>query len=201
MQPPMAGGYQTMGMPKFAVSNLTITPNKVKVREPVNISIIASNNGMQTGKYSVVLRIGGVVENISDMTLPAGASQTASFTITKDVPGDYYTDIDGVGGFFTAIPLMPPAFNVSNFTIGPERVRQGQPVVVTATVTNTGEVTGSHTLILRVKGLAESQQEITLGPGKTQNVDFQIIKDTPGFYPVSLENWTGKFVVEMDWTG
>ncbi len=202
MQPQMVvGGYQAMGMPKFSVSNLTITPNKVKVSEQVNISIIVSNNGAQTGKYSVVLRIGGVVENISDVTLPAGASQTASFTVIKDAPGDYYADIDSLGGFFTVIPLNPPAFTVSNFTIGPERVRQGQPVTVSAMVTNTGEITGSHTLILRVKGLAEGQQEVTLGPGKTQNVDFQIIKDTPGFYPVSLENWTGKFVVEMDWTG
>ena len=200
-QPVMSGGFQSMGMPKFAVSNLTITPNKVKVGESVNISVIVSNNGLQTGKYSVVLRIGGVVENITDLTLPAGSSQTATFTVIKDAPGDYYADIDGVGGFFTVIPLAPPSFSVSNFSIGPERVRQGQPVTVSAMVTNTGEVTGSHTLILRVKGLAESQQEITLGPGKTQNIDFQIIKDTPGFYPVSLENWTGKFVVEMDWTG
>ena len=200
-QPPMPGGYQPMGMPKFSVSNLTITPNKVKVGEQVNISIIVSNNGIQSGKYSVVLRIGGVVENISDLTLPPGASQTASFTVIKDTPGDYYADIDGLGGFFTVIPLAPPAFTVMNFSVGPERVRQGQPVIVTASVTNTGEITGSHTLILRVKGIAESQQEITLTPGKTENVEFQIIKDTPGFYPVSMENWTGKFVVEMDWNG
>lgn len=201
MQPPFPGGYQQAGMPKFSVSNLTITPSKVKVGEPVNISVIVSNNGMQTGKYSVVLRIGGVVENITDITLPPGASQTASFTVIKDTPGDYYVDIDGIGGFFTAIPLAPPFFTVSNFSINPERVRQGQPVTISATVTNTGELPGSHTLILRIKGLAESQQEVTLSPGKSQNVEFQIAKDTPGFYPVSLENWTGKFVVEMDWTG
>ena len=201
MPPPMGGGYQTMGMPKFAVSNLTITPNKVKVGEPVNISVIVSNNGVQTGKYSVVLRIGGVVENISDVTLPAGARQTASFNVVKDAPGDYYADIDGLGGFFTVIPLNPAAFVVSNFSIEPERVRQGQPVTVSAMVTNTGEVAGSHTLTLRIKGIAEGQQEVTLEPGKIQNIDFQVVKDTPGFYPVSLENWTGKFVVEMDWTG
>jgi hypothetical protein len=198
---PSAPGAGPMSMPKFSVSNLTITPGKVKVGEPVNISIIVSNNGMQTGKYSVVLRVGGVVENISDLSLPPGASQTAGFTVVKDVAGDYYADIDGLGGFFTAIPLAPPSFIVSNFSIGPERVRQGQPVIVTASVTNVGEVTGSHTLILRVKGLSESQQEINLGPGKMQNVEFQIVKDTPGFYPVALENWTGKFVVEMDWNG
>ncbi len=201
MQPPSGLGAGPMSMPKFSVSNLTITPNKVKVGEPVNISIIVSNNGMQTGKYSVVLRVGGVVENITDLSLPPGASQTAGFTVTKDVAGDYYADIDGMGGFFTAIPLAPPSFIVSNFTIGPERVRQGQPVIVTASVTNVGEVTGTHTLILRVKGLSESQQEVSLGPGKMQNVEFQIVKDTPGFYPVALENWTGKFVVEMDWNG
>jgi len=201
MQPAFPGGYQQAGMPKFSVSNLTITPSKVKVGEPVNISVIVSNNGMQTGKYSVVLRIGGVVENITDITLPPGASQTASFTVVKDTPGDYYADIDGIGGFFTAIPLAPPFFTVSNFAINPERVRQGQPVTISATITNTGELPGSHTLILRIKGLAESQQEVTLSPGKSQNIEFQIVKDTPGFYPVSLENWTGKFVVEMDWTG
>ena len=200
MQQP-AGAYPSAGVPKFAVSNLTITPTKVKVGEAVNISIIVSNNGSQTGKYSVVLRIGGVVENISDMTLPAGASQTASFTVIKDIAGDYYADVDGLGGFFTVIPLAPPSFVTSNFSVAPERVRQGQPVIITASVTNVGEITGNHTLILRIKGMAESQQEVTLGAGKTQNVEFSIVKDTPGFYPVSLENWTGKFVVEMDWSG
>jgi hypothetical protein len=185
-QPP----YQQMGMPKFSVSNLTITPNNVKVGEPVNVSIIVSNNGAQMGKYSVVLRVGGVVENITDMAMTPGASQTASFVVIKDAAGDYYADVDGLGGFFTVIPLTPPSF-----------VRQGQPVIVTATVTNTGEISGNHPLILRVKGIAEAQQDVTLGPNKTQDVEFQIVKDTPGFYPVSMENWTGKFVVEMDWTG
>lgn len=196
-QPP----YQQMGMPKFSVSNLTITPNNVKVGEPVNVSIIVSNNGAQMGKYSVVLRVGGVVENITDMSMTPGASQTASFVVIKDAAGDYYADVDGLGGFFTVIPLTPPSFTVSNFSISPERVRQGQPVIITASVTNTGEITGSHPLILRIKGIAEAQQEVTLGPNKMQDVEFQIVKDTPGFYPVSMENWTGKFVVEMDWTG
>ena len=196
-QPP----YQQMGMPKFSVSNLTITPNNVKVGEPVNVSIIVTNNGAQMGKYSVVLRVGGVVENITDMAMTPGASQTASFVVIKDAAGDYYADVDGLGGFFTVIPLMPPSFTVSNFSIAPERVRQGQAVIVTASVTNTGEITGSHPLILRVKGMAEAQHDVTLGPNKTQDVEFQVVKDTPGFYPVSMENWTGKFVVEMDWTG
>jgi hypothetical protein len=201
MQPQAPGGFQSTGMPKFSVSNLTVTPNRVKVGEPVNISLSVSNNGIQSGKYSVVLRIGGVVENIIDLTLPPGASQTASFTAVKDVAGDYYTDIDGLGGFFTVIPLAPPAFTTSNFSVTPERVRQGQPVAISASVTNVGELAGSHTLILRIKGVAESQKEINLPPGKSQDVEFQVIKDTPGFYPISLENWTGKFVVEMDWTG
>jgi len=207
MYPPMQPGaqqqampFQQMGMPKFTVSNLTITPNHVKVGEPVNVSIIVSNNGAQMGKYSVVLRVGGVVENITDMSLTPGASQTAGFVVVKDAAGDYYADIDGLGGFFTVIPLTPPSFTVSNFSISPERVRQGQPVIITASVTNTGEITGSHPLILRIKGIAEAH-DITLSPGKTQDVEFQIVKDTPGFYPVSMENWTGKFVVEMDWTG
>lgn len=201
MQMPGSPAFPSTGMPRFNVSNLNITPNRVKVGEPVTISAIVINNGMQAGKYSIVLRVAGVVENISDINLPAGGNQTINFTVIKDSAADYYADIDGLGGFFTVIPLAPPSFTVSNFAISPERVRQGQPVTISASVSNVGEITGTHTLILRIKGMAESQQEVTLAPGKAQSVEFQIVKDTPGFFPVSLENWTGKFVVEMDWTG
>ena len=80
-----------------------------------------------------------------------------------------------------------------------ERVKQGESVNISAIVTNHGEVSGDHVLVLNLKGAEESVQEVTLGPGESQRVDFNIIKSAPGFYNVDVEGLRGRFVVEMEW--
>ncbi|HEX76433.1 MAG TPA: hypothetical protein G4O12_07665 [Dehalococcoidia bacterium] len=196
---PPTTGTRAVPTALFSASNLTITPNQVKEGEPITVSAIVTNNGTEIGKYSLVLRIGGVVENITELTLSPRASQTGTFTVVKDTGGEYYVEVDSLSGTFTVIPLMPAAFSVSNLAITPERVRQGESVAISAVVTNTGEVTGNYSVVLKVKGIAEGIEEISLAPGRSQRVAFNITKDAPGFYPIALENLTGKFVVEMDW--
>lgn len=196
--PPMSPGRS---VPQFTVSNLTITPQQVKEGDIVNISAVVTNNSTAVAQYSMVLRIGGVVENISELTLNPGASQTALFTVVKDAPGDYYIEVDGQRGILTVIHRLPAAFTVSNLNIVPERVKQGETITISAIVTNTGETAGNYSVVLRVKGVAESIEEVTLEPGRSQKVVFNITKDAAGFYPVALENLSGKFVVEMDWKG
>jgi hypothetical protein len=198
----MAAPYsQYAGRPIFSVSNLTITPNQVKSGEPITISAIVFNNGSEAGTYSVVLRINGMVENIIDLTLSPGASQSTTFTVIKDAGGDYYAEVDGLGGAFTVIPLVPANFSVSNLVIAPERVKQGEKVTISAIVTNNGELAGNYSMVLKLKGAIESTEEISLGPGENQKVAFGITKNTPGFYNVEVENLTGRFVVEMEWQG
>ena len=188
-------------IPQFTVSNLNITPQNVKEGDGVNISAVVTNNSAAVGQYSMVLRIGGVVENISEMTLNPGSSQTALFTIIKDTPGEYYVEVDGQRGMFTVIHRLPAAFSVSNLNITPDRVKQGEPITISAIISNSGETPGSYSVVLRIKGIAESIEEVELGPSRSQKVVFTITKDTAGFYPVALENLSGRFVVEMDWKG
>lgn len=185
--------------PLFKVSNLTITPNHVKAGDPVNISAVVTNTGTAMGQYSLVLRVGSVVENVTEITLNPGTSQTATFTIVKDIAGDYYVEIDGLRGMFSVAPRLPASFTVSNLSISPDKVGQGEPITISTIVTNTGETEGSYSVILRIKGIAENIEEITLGPGRNQRVTFSVIKEAAGFYPVSIEHLTGRFVVEMDW--
>jgi len=173
----------------FSVSNLTITPNQVKEGEPVTISAIVANNGTESSKYSVVLRIGGVVEGITELTLAPGASQPAIFTVTKDA-GNYYAELDGLAGTFGVIALIPAHFSVGNLVIAPDRVKQGDSITVSAVATNTGEVAGAYSVVLKVKGVAEGIEEVSLGPGGSQRVAFTVTKDTPGFYQVDLEGLT-----------
>ena len=196
----MAAPYpQYARRPIFSVSNLTITPNQVKSGEPITISAIVSNNGSEAGTYSVVLRINGMVENIIDLMLSPGASQATTFTIIRDTGGDYYAEVDGLGGAFTVIPLVPANFSVSHLVIAPERVKQGETVTISAIVTNNGEISGNYELILKLKGAVESIEEVSLGPGESQRVTFKVTKNIPGFHNVELDGLTGRFVIEMEW--
>jgi len=216
-QYPGAGGFQAPGQypsagpvtapypqyarrPIFSVSNLTITPNQVKYGNPVTISAIVSNNGSESGTYSVVLRINGMVENIIDLMLSPGASQATTFTVNKDA-GEYYAEVDGLSGVFVIIPLVPANFTISNLTIAPERAKQGENIIISAIVKNNGELPGTFTAALKLKGAVESTEDINLGPGENGKISFKIAETTPGFYNVELEGLTGRFVVEMEWQG
>ncbi len=187
--------------PIFSVSNLTISPNQVKAGQPVTISALITNSGNETGRYSLVLRINGIVEGITELTLQPGASQAASFTVVKETGGEYYAEIDGLMGSFTVIPLAPASFSVSNLIISPDRVKQGESVSISAMVTNSGEVSGSYSVVLKIKGTVEAVEEVHLGPNSSERVTFNIVKNTPGFYNVELEGLVGRFVVEMEWQG
>ena len=183
----------------FSVSNLTITPNQVKEGDPITISAIVANSGTDSGHYSLVLRINGVVEGINELALAPGTSQPAVFTVIKDIAGTYYVEVDGTSGTFVVIALVPAHFSVSNMVIAPERVKQGESIIISAVVTNSGEIAGNYSVVLKIKDVADNIQEIHLGPGESQRVAFTVNKDTPGFYPVDLEGLSGRFVVEMEW--
>ena len=196
----MAPPYQQYARrPIFSVTNLTITPNQVKSGTPVTISAIVANNGSDAGTYSVVLRVNGMVENIMDLMLSPGATQATSFTVTKDIGGEYYAEVDGLSGIFIVIPLVPANFTISNLVIAPERAKQGESILITAMVTNNGELAGTYNATLKLKGAVENTEEINLAPGETRKVTFKIAKTTPGFYNVELDGLTGRFVVEMEW--
>ncbi len=188
-------------IPQFAVTNFMISPRQVKDGDAVSISAVVTNKSTATFPYSMVLRIGGVVEEISEFTLNPGMSQTGLFTVIKDEPGDYYVEIDGQRGVFTVNKRLPPAFNISSLVITPDKVKQGDPVSISIIVSNTGETKGSYNVELTVKGVVESVEEIELEPGSSEKVTFNIVKDAAGFYPVAVEHLSGRFVVEMDWKG
>jgi hypothetical protein len=199
-QGPMAPAYpQYARRPIFSVSNLTITPNQVKSGNPITISAIVANNGSDAGTYSVVLRINGMVENIMDIMLSPGASQATTFTVDKEDGGEYYAEVDGLSGIFVIIPLVPASFTISNLVIAPERAKQGESIIISAMVTNNGELSGAYNATLKLKGAVESTEEINLSPGESKKVSFKIAKTTPGFYNVELDGLAGRFVVEMEW--
>ncbi|MBA7619254.1 hypothetical protein ES703_26591 [subsurface metagenome] len=74
--------------------------------------MLVANTGGESGSYTVVLKIDGVKEAEETVTIAAGESQEVSFSVTREDPGDYTVDVDGLSDSFTVVLLVePPGIN------------------------------------------------------------------------------------------
>lgn len=87
------------------------------------------------------------------------------------------------------------AFEAGNLTVEPSSALAGQPVTVSADVTNSGDTEGTHTIILLVNGAEESRQNITLAAGAGQTVTFNLAKDAAGEYEIEVAGLKGELAV------
>jgi len=147
------------------------------------------------------LRVGGEVEGVLKTSLNPGSSEIVSSAVTRAKAGNYTVELDRLRGGFTVAQRRPASFSVSNLIISPEKVKQGESVSISAIVTNSGETEGTYSAVLRIKDITECVEDVTLPPGGNERIVFNVLKDAAGFYPLSLDHLTGRFVVEMDWTG
>ena len=90
----------------------------------------------------------------------------------------------------------PAAFSVTNLSIQPSEINAGEKVIASAEVKNTGGSEGSYTAELKVNGVTEDSQNLTIPASSSVNISFTVAKDVPGVYQVALDNATGQFVVE-----
>ncbi|MBN1177198.1 MAG: hypothetical protein JXA51_05920, partial [Dehalococcoidales bacterium] len=110
---------EVAGLTTFTVSNLRVTPSQVMNGEVVTITADVVNTGDVEGSYTVVLKINGIVETDSEVTLNSGARQQVSSSISRNIAGTYNVDVNGLTDSFTvrveeAPATSPPAISVSS---------------------------------------------------------------------------------------
>ncbi|MFC1981733.1 CARDB domain-containing protein [Chloroflexota bacterium] len=99
----LSGSFMVMAAPApaaFTVSSLTMSPPEVVVGEQVTIGVLVSNIGGVSGSYEVSLKINGALEATKKVTLSPGTSEKVTFTTTKDKPGTYSVDVNGLTDSF-----------------------------------------------------------------------------------------------------
>ena len=191
----------------FTISSLSISPTEVDIKETLTISIVVTNIGNLSGNYEVTLKIDDVVVETQEVTVAGGASQTVPFTTAKDATGTYTVDVNGLSGTFTVkakeveveveeeVPAKPAAFTIGALTISPTKVYIGESVVISVVVTNTGDLTGSYEVTLKVDNILSEVKEVTLAGGTRQTVIFTTDKDITGTYTVNVNDLSGTFTV------
>jgi len=113
---------------------------------------------------------------------------TATHTICA--PASHFTP------FTTLAYTRPALFITSDLTIVPEEVEIGEAVTIGVSVANTGDLTGSHKVTLKIDNVEITATDITLDGGASRNVTFNISEDTDGTYTVDVDGVAGTFVVK-----
>lgn len=92
-------------------------------------------------------------------------------------------------------PWYKPAvaeFKVSGLTISPKELTVGQVVTISCTVTNIGLELGDYTVKLGGDFMAE--QTVTLEPGESKTITFEVVPDVAKSYSISVDGLSGSFV-------
>ena len=100
---------------------------------------------------------------------------------------------------FTAFTVVaytePAAFTTTYLVILPTEVDIGEPVTIRVLATNTGDLSGSYQVVLRIDKVAVDTQDVTLDGGASQKLTFTTSKDVAGTYTVNVNGLTGTFTV------
>ena len=188
----------------FSVSYLSVSQLEVEPGETVTITVLVANTGGESGSYTVVLKIDGVKEAEETVTIAAGESQAVSFSVTKEEAGSYSVDVSGLTGSFTVqeevvppvVPPVPAAFAISNLSISPAEVDIGGSVTISVLIANTGDLTGSYEVTLKIDNVVVATKEVTLAGGASQKVTFTTTKDVAGTYTVNVNGQSDTFMVK-----
>jgi len=184
-------------LPPF-LSDLTITPEEVELGGDVTISLLVTSIDSQSFTYRVIMRIGELTRLV-DVELDAYEAETVSCTITPDAVGDYDVTVDGLTGSFTVkAPIVPPRpaeFEVSNLTVSPSEVTEGEKVTVTVDVKNIGEEKGTYTVFFKVDGVTFNTVETPLDGGESKTVAFTLVEEA-GAHTVEVESMMAEFTIK-----
>ncbi len=109
--------------------------------------------------------------------------------------------IGGMLGLFLAFLVMqylirPPTFKISGLAVMPPVVKPGDTATVIVKISNTGNRQGTYKAILMVNNIAEGSRDLTLPRGGSETVNFSVVKKNPGIYVISVDNVSGRLVVQ-----
>jgi len=88
----------------------------------------------------------------------------------------------------------PPGaeFKVSDLVISPTEVNPGQVVTISCTVTNISSQAGTYTV--KMGGDFVAEQTVTLQPGESKTISFEVTPAAAKTYQVTVDRLTGSFV-------
>ena len=181
---------------RFTVTDLSISPTEVEVGKAVAIAVKVTNTGELSGSYTVDLKVAGAKVDTKAVTLAAGESATVTFELVKEEAGTFDIEVAGLKGTFNVLAPRQAEFVATDLSISPTEVEAGKAVAIAVKVTNTGELSGSYTVDLKVAGVKVDTKTVTLAAGESATVTFELVKEEAGTFDIEVAGLKGTFSVK-----
>jgi len=188
------GAYVFMGSnPEFRIENFSLNPKEVPKGHPVKVEADVKNISDVEGTRAIEIQVEG--ETLSkEVTLRGGESKAVSFDVVKHVEGTYNLTLENhLTESFKVVD--PDKFEVDNLSVKPSEVEPGDLVFVSVNVVNNADVAGSFPVELKVNGISEAGMTLDLESGESNRITFELIRNVPDNYLVSIGNLTDSFRV------
>ena len=122
-----------------------------------------------------------VTTTTTTTSTPVVTTTTTPVTITTTTP---------------VVTPLPATFETNALSISPNEINTGDTATIQATVTNSGDVSGTYTAVLKIDGNIASTKDLALTAGEAQNVVFSVSENTAGTYSVDVDGQTGTLTVK-----
>lgn len=163
--------------------------SEFEVGETLRVNATYSNDGDRGGLQVAELVVDGIVVDRQTVYVGPGESKTVSFERTMDRSGTFEIGVDDRDAQTVTVrqPAGPaPDLQVTATELESGTVAPGESVVVTATVANAGNVTGTMTVEFAVGGVVVDTRTVELEPGEETTVTFEHRLDESGEYSLSV---------------
>ncbi len=119
------------------------------------------------------------------------------------VVGEYLADLEEAqrAGRVYVFRKGMVSFEMSGLSVNPNSVKEGESVTISADVTNTGMLSGSHTIMLKIDDEDEDEKTVTLDPDESTTVSFEVSATEEGIHSVDVNGLSGSYDVEKAQTG
>jgi len=192
----------------FTVGSLVVEPGQVGMGQDVAIRVRVTNTGAVEGTCLLTLTIDGTVDESREVTLAGGESKTLTFTASRTEAGTYCVEVNRLSSSFEVlapeapspqVPLpetpSPTDLSLGGLAVTPSEAGAGESVTISLRVTNDGDMEGSLTVILRIDGVVEAAEEVTLPGGNSTTLTFTTARYASGLYSVGIGELVSSFTV------
>ncbi len=182
--------------PSYEVVSFNMAPTKIAIGEKVTIVAEVKNVNSESDTYNIPLMVNGVADSRKSVTLAPRQSELLTFELTRSQAGSYKISIGNKESTLIVEKPSPSDFRFSNLQINPEQVDICDSVMITANIKNIGGSRGGCTAELKIDGITNQVEKVTLSAGSDCVLCFKVAKGLPGTYRVALGDLSGQFTVQ-----
>jgi hypothetical protein len=186
---------------EFQITDLILDSNWVTVGESVQISVNVTNIGDEPGNHTVTVTIDDAAKASKTVQLSGKESIRVNLEATGLVEGNHTVNVSDL---YTSLkvtsetPTRPAKMEITNLGISRIQAGIGEAIIISATATNTGDVSGNFEIEVYINNIKRATRNIYLNSGQSTTEEFEVVEQVLGTFVVEIDNQTKTFEIISD---